>query len=85
VKQRLLGLLVDGASQVLKVPVSHVEPAPEEVVQKGGDYIRGVAKLADRLIILVDLERLLAHELTAAGAAAMGRSTAEASDGVRQE
>ncbi len=65
VKDRLLGLLVDGASQVLKIPVSQVEPAPEEVVQKGGDYIRGVAKLDDRLIILVDLERLLAYELAA--------------------
>ena len=40
---------------------------PEEVVEKGGDYIRGVAKLENRLIILVDLERLLAHELRAAG------------------
>jgi purine-binding chemotaxis protein CheW len=85
VKERLLGLLVDGASQVLKIPVSQVEPAPEEVVQKGGDYIRGVAKLADRLIILVDLERLLAHELTAAGAAATGARAAEAADGVSQE
>jgi purine-binding chemotaxis protein CheW len=68
VKERLLGLLVDGASQVLKVFVSRIEPPPEEVVEKGGDYIRGVAKLEDRLIILVDLERLLAHELRAAGA-----------------
>jgi purine-binding chemotaxis protein CheW len=68
VKERLLGLLVDGASQVLKVVVSRIEPPPEEVVEKGGDYIRGVAKLEDRLIILVDLERLLAHELRAAGA-----------------
>ena len=31
---RLLGLLVDGASQVLKVPVSRVEPPPEEVVER---------------------------------------------------
>jgi purine-binding chemotaxis protein CheW len=68
VKERLLGLLVDGASQVLKVEVSRIEPPPEEVVEKGGDYIRGVAKLDDRLIILVDLERLLAHELRAASA-----------------
>ena len=68
VKERLLGLLVDGASQVLKVEVSRIEPPPEEVVEKGGDYIRGVAKLEDRLIILVDLERLLAHELRGAGA-----------------
>ena len=72
VGERLLGLLVDGASQVLKVAVSRVEPPPEEVVEKGGDYIRGVAKLDDRLIILVDLGRLLAHELRAAGAPAAG-------------
>src|SRR5262245_45875103 len=72
IKERLLGLLVDGASQVLKVKVSQVEPPPEEVLQQGGDYIRGVAKLDDRLIILVDLERLLAHELSAAGASAAG-------------
>ena len=85
VKERLLGLLVDGASQVLKIPVSQVEPAPEEVVQKGGDYIRGVAKLADRLIILVDLERLLATELAAAGVAATGARAAEVQDGVSQE
>jgi purine-binding chemotaxis protein CheW len=66
VRDRLLGLLVDGASQVLKVPVSRIEPPPEEVVERGGDYIRGVAKLDDRLIILMDIERLLAHELRAA-------------------
>jgi len=76
---------VDGASQVLKVPISHIEAAPEEVVQKGGDYIRGVAKLADRLIILVDLERLLATELAAAGVAATGARAAEVQDGVSQE
>jgi purine-binding chemotaxis protein CheW len=62
-RERLLGLLVDGASQVLKVPVSKIEPAPEEVLASGGDYIRGVAKLEDRLIILVDLLRILAQEL----------------------
>src|SRR5262249_44835336 len=62
-RERLLGLLVDGASQVLKVPVSKIEPAPEEVVASGGSYIRGVAKLDDRLIILVDLLHILAQEL----------------------
>jgi purine-binding chemotaxis protein CheW len=67
---RMLGLLVDGASQVLKVPVSRVEPPPEEVVERGGDYIRAVAKLDDRLIILIDLERILAQELREAPVAA---------------
>jgi purine-binding chemotaxis protein CheW len=82
VKDRLLGLLVDGASQVLKVEVSRIEPPPEEVVEKGGDYIRGVAKLDDRLIILVDLERLLAHELRAAIAPVAGAHAVEGAEGV---
>jgi purine-binding chemotaxis protein CheW len=82
VNERLLGLLVDGASQVLKVGVSRIEPPPTEVVEKGGDYIRGVAKLDDRLIILVDLERLLAHELRAAGAPAASMPGAEGPDAV---
>jgi purine-binding chemotaxis protein CheW len=85
IKERLLGLLVDGASQVLKVKVSQIEPPPDEVLQQGGDYIRGVAKLDDRLIILVDLERLLAHELAAASGAVPGARAAEVKDGVSQE
>jgi purine-binding chemotaxis protein CheW len=68
IQGRMLGLLVDGASQVLKVPVSRVEPPPEEVVERGGDYIRAVAKLDDRLIILIDLERVLAQEFREAPA-----------------
>jgi purine-binding chemotaxis protein CheW len=63
IKERLVGLLVDGASQVLKVPVATIEPAPEEVVAKGADYIRGVAKLEKRLIILMDLYKVLFAEL----------------------
>ena len=62
-KERLLGLLVDGASQVLKVPMSRIEPPPDEIVNKGGDTIRGVAKLESRLVILLDLNRVLAQEL----------------------
>jgi purine-binding chemotaxis protein CheW len=69
VQERLLGLLVDGASQVLKVPVSRIEPPPDEVVERGGDYIRAVAKLEDRLIILMDLERVLTQELASTGGA----------------
>jgi purine-binding chemotaxis protein CheW len=62
-KDRLIGLLVDGAHQVLKVPVSTIEAAPEEVVEIDANYIRGVAKLAERLIILMDLPRVLSVEL----------------------
>jgi len=77
-EDRLLGLLVDSAQQVLRVPVSSIEAAPEEVVEIDSNYIRGVAKLEDRLIILIDLGTVLARELKEAGASA----GAEAGDGV---
>lgn len=69
VRDRLIGLLVDGASQVLKVPVSTIEPAPEEVVEIDANFIRGVAKLEKRLIILMDLPKILGTELREAAGA----------------
>lgn len=62
-RERLIGLLVDAASQVLKIPVAAIESAPEEAVEIDASAVRGVAKLQDRLIILIDLARVLALEL----------------------
>ncbi len=70
-RDRLVGLLVDGASQVLKVPVSTIEQAPEEVVEVNANYIRGVAKLQDRLIILMDLTQILMADVREVGAQAL--------------
>jgi purine-binding chemotaxis protein CheW len=75
IQDRLIGMLVDGASQVLKVPVSSVEPPPSEVVERGGDYIRGVAKLEERLLILVDLHKILVLEGREGGAPAGAASS----------
>ncbi len=62
-KERQVGLLVDGASQVLRVPLTTIEAAPDEVSEVDSQAIRGVAKLTDRLIILMDLEKVLSLEL----------------------
>jgi len=62
-RDRLIGVLVDGASQVLKVPVSTIEAAPEEVLSISHSFIRGVAKLEKRLIILIALQEILVPEL----------------------
>jgi purine-binding chemotaxis protein CheW len=59
VHDRILGILVDGASQVVKVPVETIAPAPEEVLSPGTDYITGVARWNSRLIVLLDLEKVL--------------------------
>jgi purine-binding chemotaxis protein CheW len=59
VQGRVLGILVDGVSKVVKVPVTAVAPAPEEVLSPGTDYITGVARWDSRLIVLLDLEKVL--------------------------
>ncbi len=56
---RVLGLLVDGVSRVVKVPSSAVVPPPEEVLSDRTDYIPGVARTGDTLLILLDLDRAL--------------------------
>ena len=59
VHDRTLGILVDGVSQVVKLPARTVAPAPEEVLSSNVDYITGVARWNSRLIILLDLEKVL--------------------------
>jgi purine-binding chemotaxis protein CheW len=56
---RILGLLVDGVSRVVKVPSSSVVPPPAEVLSDRTDYIPGVARMADTLLMLLDLDRVL--------------------------
>jgi purine-binding chemotaxis protein CheW len=54
VGERALGLLVDRVTRVTKVRVSEIEPPPAEVVTARTDYVVGVAKRADGLLILLD-------------------------------
>jgi purine-binding chemotaxis protein CheW len=56
---RFVGLIVNSASEVLKIPPSEIEQ-PHDVFQEGElDYITGVGKLNGRLVILLDLNRIL--------------------------
>jgi purine-binding chemotaxis protein CheW len=56
---RLIGLMVNSASEVLRIPPSEIE-APHDVFQEGElNYITGVGKLRGRLIILLDLNKIL--------------------------
>jgi purine-binding chemotaxis protein CheW len=67
VSGRVLGFIVDRVNEVLRVDGSIVEPAPELATGSHSDYVRGVGKLEDRLLILLDLNRLFSvEELTGA-------------------
>jgi purine-binding chemotaxis protein CheW len=61
---KLIGLIVNAASEVLKIPPSDIE-APGSVFAEGeSSYVTGVGKLKGRLIILLDVSKLLhTHEV----------------------
>jgi len=55
---KLVGLIVDSASEVLKIPENEIELPP--VFDQGeSNYVTGVGKLSGRLIILIDLNKIL--------------------------
>ncbi len=59
---KLAGLIVDSASEVLKIASEDVE-APPAVFQEGGlNCVTGLGKVGGRLIVLLDMTRLLAPE-----------------------
>ncbi|TVS07443.1 MAG: chemotaxis protein CheW [Phycisphaerales bacterium] len=55
---RVIGFIVDRVHEVLRIPSSIVEPAPQMVCSINSEFIAGVGKLEDRLLILLDLSRL---------------------------
>ena len=54
-----VGLVVDAVSEVLRIPLGTVDPAPRMATEAGREFIRGIAKLDDRLIILIDMDLLI--------------------------
>ncbi|MGG0718811.1 chemotaxis protein CheW [Robertmurraya massiliosenegalensis] len=54
-----VGLIVDSANDVIDVNVTSIEPQPEVVGVTEVAYISGVAKIDKRLLILLDLEKVL--------------------------
>lgn len=56
---RTLGLLVDSVNQMLKVRADTVLPPPPDVLSASTDYVTGVAHAGSRLVILLDLDRVL--------------------------
>ncbi|MDY0408181.1 chemotaxis protein CheW [Virgibacillus soli] len=54
-----VGLIVDAANDVIDIPESMIEPAPEVIGTIDVDYIEGVAKFEKRLFILLNLQKVL--------------------------
>ncbi|SDG70668.1 purine-binding chemotaxis protein CheW [Aneurinibacillus thermoaerophilus] len=57
-----VGLIVDSANDVIDIPVNAIEPPPAVVGGVEAVYLRGVAKLDRRLLILLNLDKVLSTE-----------------------
>jgi purine-binding chemotaxis protein CheW len=60
VENRVLGLMVDSVSEVLRIAANGIEPPPSLAAGIGSEYVKGVGKIDDRLLILLDLGMVLA-------------------------
>ncbi len=59
IKGKTIGFIVDEVSEVLRIPKSITEAPPEMVGGINSDFITSIGKLDDRLLILLDLEKIL--------------------------
>ena len=60
--EALLGLVVDGVQEVLYVPGKDIEAAPEAAKGQYAAFITGMGKVGDRLIILIDITKILSQQ-----------------------
>lgn len=59
VESKKLGLIVDSVSEVLRINLDDVVDPPEEIVNEDTEFVKGIAQVNDRLVILLDIEKVL--------------------------
>jgi purine-binding chemotaxis protein CheW len=57
-----VGIVVDSVSEVVTIPLEHVEQAPDLLAAAGTEYIQGVGKINERLVVLLDLTMVITGE-----------------------
>lgn len=61
VEELVTGLIVDAVEEVLRIPISTIEPALGITPSTASHYIRGVVRLEDRLLLLLDISKIAAE------------------------
>ena len=65
--RRDFGVVVDGVSDVVNVNAAEVKPAPDLASRAATEHIRGLMPVEDRMVVLLDIDRLIGHEMGASG------------------
>lgn len=66
VSGKTIGIIVDAVSEVLRISKDQIAPPPPTVAGLGREYLTGLVKLDTRLLILLDIDRILGREESAA-------------------
>lgn len=62
VGSKTIGMVVDAVNEVLRINEEQIEPPPSSVVGIDHAYIQSLVKFEDKLLILLNMDRLLSHE-----------------------
>jgi len=62
INEQTIGFVVDSVSEVIRMPMENIDDAPELVTGIDADYIKGVGKLENNLLILLDLEKVMSKQ-----------------------
>jgi len=62
VRGKTIGIIVDSVSEVLRIKRDQIAPPPPTVAGIGHEYLTGLVKLEQQLLILLDLDHLLGEE-----------------------
>lgn len=54
-----IGMVVDSVSQVIRIAQSEVEPPPPLIGGISAEYLRGVGKIGEKLIIMLNIDKIL--------------------------
>ena len=59
VGEQTVGLIVDSVIEVLRLSVDAIDPVPTTIARISSEYLRGIGKLKERLLIILDVEKML--------------------------
>ncbi|MCC5883207.1 MAG: chemotaxis protein CheW [Halomonas sp.] len=62
VEDRVVGIVVDGVSDVMTLSPEQIKPAPEFGVTLSSDFLSGLGSLDDRMLVIVDIDKLLTSD-----------------------
>lgn len=62
--ERMVGFVVDCVSEVFEIPVANIENPPSYGESSDGGFLRGIGKVKDKIIMLLDIDKILSNNDT---------------------